>query len=122
MARILIIDDDDLMLEMVRDMLMRAGYEVLVAQDGNEGLERFRKNRVDLVITDLFMPEKDGVEVILELQREFPGTKIIVISGGSVRGRLDLLSVVQDLGVRYAFVKPFHRRAILDAVKEVLDE
>ena len=122
MARILVIDDDELMREMVRDMLKRAGYEVLEAKDGKEGIELFRENRVDLVITDLFMPEKDGVEVILALQREFPGTKIIVISGGSVRGRTNLLSVVQDFGVQYAFVKPFPPQELLDAVEEVLNE
>ncbi len=120
MARILIIDDDEQLLAMLRQMLEREGYEILEASDGKEGLRRFRENPTDLIITDLIMPEKEGIETIMELRRDFPDVKIIAISGG---GRVDpwqYLSIAKSFGVQYTFAKPIERKELLNAVRELL--
>ena len=82
MARILIIDDDVQILSMLRQTLEREGYEVVEASDGEQGEKLFREKPTDLIITDLIMPEKEGVETIKEIRSEFPETKIIAMSGG----------------------------------------
>jgi DNA-binding response OmpR family regulator len=109
MARILIIDDDVQILNMLRQTLEREGHAVVDAPDGNEGLRLFRENPTDLIITDLIMPEKEGIETIMELRRDFPDVKIIAISGG---GRLDpgqYLSIAKSFGAQYTFTKPVER-------------
>ena len=83
MKRLLVIDDDDQMRQMLKQMLERAGYEIIDAPDGQTGIELYRQNPTDLIITDLIMPQKDGMETIIELKRDFPNVKIIAISGGS---------------------------------------
>jgi len=82
MARILVIDDDIQILEMLGQTLEREGYEVVDALDGKEGMRLYREAPTDLVITDIVMPEKEGVETIMELKRDFPDVKIIAMSGG----------------------------------------
>ena len=82
MSRILIIEDDEHVRGMLRKMLERIGYDVFDAPDGKEGLDFYRNTPVDLVITDILMPEKEGIQTIMELRREFPDVKIIAISGG----------------------------------------
>ena len=77
MPRILIIDDDDLIRQMLRDVLEREGYDVADASDGKQGLRVFMENPADMVVTDLVMPEKEGIEIIMELRRDFPELKII---------------------------------------------
>ncbi len=121
MARILIIDDDEQILAMLRQTLEREGYKVVDASDGKEGLRRYRENPTDLIITDLIMPEKEGIETILELRRDFPDVKIIAISGG---GRVDpgqYLSIAKSFGAQYTFAKPIERKKLLKAVRELLN-
>ena len=121
MVRILIIDDDEQILAMLRQTLEREGYEVMEASDGNEGLRRYRENPTDLIITDLIMPEKEGIETIMELHRDFPDVKIIAISGG---GRVDpgqYLSIAKSFGAQYTFTKPIERKKLLKAVRELLN-
>jgi len=120
MARILIIDDEEQMRGMLRQMLERAGYEVIDAADGKEGMKLFRREPADLIITDLLMPEKEGLETIMELRREFPGTKIIAISGGGREGILDFLPAARKLGACATLAKPFERQEMLDAVAKAL--
>jgi YesN/AraC family two-component response regulator len=84
MANILIIDDDQQILNMLSQILKRAGYGVVEALDGKQGLKLYRENPTDLIITDIIMPEKEGLETIMELQRDFPDVKIIAISGGGI--------------------------------------
>ena len=86
MARILIIDDDPSFLTMLRHMLESKGYEVISATDGNMGIRMYKEKGADLVITDIIMPEKEGMETISDLCEENPDVKIIAISGG---GSLD---------------------------------
>ncbi len=121
MKRILVIDDDAQFRPMLGQMLERAGYEVVEAGDGEEGIKLYREAPTDLIITDIIMPEKEGVETIIELKRDFPDVKIIAISGGS-RGidAKSCLSYVKNLGVSHVFAKPFEREELLDAIREQL--
>ena len=122
MKRILVMEDDTQFRQMLRLILERAGYEVVDAPDGKEGLKLYRQAPTDLVITDIIMPEKEGVETIIELRRDFPNVKIIAISGG---GRIDskaCLNMAGNLGVVRTFSKPFDRGELLEAIQELLGE
>jgi CheY-like chemotaxis protein len=120
MAHILIIDDEDQFRKMLRQMLERADYEVREAADGEQGLQLFRQQPVDLVITDIFMPEKEGIETIFELRRDFPDVKIIAISGGGRVGGLQYLKYAEGAGADHVLIKPFERRELLQAIQDVL--
>ena len=119
-ARILIIDDEVQIREMLGQMLSREGYEVVHAADGKVGMSVCREQHIDLIITDIIMPEKDGIEMILELRHDFPNLKVIAISGGGRLGPDGYLEMAQKLGASRTFFKPFNRREILDAVKDLL--
>ena len=120
MARVLVIEDDVEMRSMMMCTLDRAGYETIGACDGREGLTSFRRTPADLIITDIFMPEMDGVETIIELRHDFPDARIIAVSGG---GRLlcgDYLPLAEKLGARRTLRKPFSPPELLKAVEETL--
>ena len=121
MPRILIIDDDDQLRHMLCQALEQAGYETVEARDGEEGLARYRAAPTDLIITDILMPGKEGLETIMELRREVPGVKIIAISGGGQTGNMTFLEVARYLGAQRALQKPFELRELLDAIREVLE-
>ncbi len=84
------------------------------------GLQLYREEPVDLIITDVFMPEKEGLETIRELRSEYPEVKIIAISGGGKNINLDFLPLAKQLGALRTLKKPFDRQEMLDAVQEVL--
>jgi CheY-like chemotaxis protein len=120
MQRVLVIDDDEQVRALLHEILDRAGFEVLEASNGVEGLKLYRNQPADLVITDLIMPEKEGVETIMELRRQFPDARIIAISGGERTGGRDYLPIAAKLGARRTVAKPFSRQEILAAVHETL--
>lgn len=120
MARILIIDDEAPVRNMLRQMLEKEGYEVAEAEDGKVGMRRYAEHPPDLVITDILMPEKEGIETILALRKADPGVKIIAISGGGRTGRLDVLPVAKAFGALRTLAKPFTRDELLGAVRSVL--
>jgi YesN/AraC family two-component response regulator len=120
MANILIIDDDQQILNMLSQILKRAGYEVVEALDGKQGLKLYRENPTDLIITDIIMPEKEGLETIMELQRDFPDVKIIAISGGGHNLAENYLYMARVLGVQRTFAKPIARDELLKSVSELL--
>ncbi|MBI3246646.1 MAG: response regulator [Deltaproteobacteria bacterium] len=120
MVRILVIDDEAQVRDVLRQMLEKAGYEVVEAPEGAEGLQLHRKHPVDLIITDIVMPGKEGIETILALRKCVPKVKIIAISGGGHMNKLDLLSVAQEFGAARTLAKPFARKELLAAVQEVL--
>ena len=121
MAQILIIDDNDQFRGMLQEMLSQSGYKVLVASDGRDGVALYREKRPDLVITDVIMPEKDGAEVIFELQKEFPGIKMIVMTGGGKGdAQIYLKSIMAYSHVKHAFEKPFDMNELLATVKEII--
>ena len=104
MAGILVIDSDEMNRELLRDTLYTVGYRVREASDGEEGLRLFCQESADLVITDIIMPRKTGLEVIEELRRDYPDTKIIATTA-SMR---EFLSTARALGANRTVEKPFH--------------
>jgi CheY-like chemotaxis protein len=122
MARILVIDDDEQVLDMLYESLTREGYDVLRASNGEQGLRLYREGPVDLIITDLIMPEKEGIETIIELRQDFPDVKIIAISGGGRTGTKDYLHMAKIFGVQRTFTKPVAREQLLDSIRELIIE
>ncbi len=120
MARILVIEDDPQVLAMLRQTLEREGYEVIDASNGQEGIRLYREKSADLIITDLIMPEKEGIETIIELRRDFPQVKIIAISGGGRLGTEKYLQFAEELGAQRTFTKPIGRDELLGAVRELV--
>ncbi len=121
MARILIMDDDSLIRRLLRQVLEGEGYEVVEASDGTQGINLNRKMHCDLIITDIIMPEKEGIETIGELRREFKGIKIIAMSGGGRIGPDAYLKMAKDFGAMRTIVKPINREELLKAAKELLE-
>ena len=122
MAKIYVFDDEPSILLMIKKMLEKAGYEVDVALNGKEGMELFKKNVPDLLITDIIMPEKEGLETILELRRKYPELKIIAISGGGRISPSGYLPGAKLLGADMVFEKPLVPKEFLQAVALLLDE
>ncbi|MDB6153094.1 MAG: response regulator [Chthoniobacteraceae bacterium] len=121
MARILLIEDDNHLRPLLFGMLQAAGHEVAQASNGKEGLAAFNEWEPEIVITDLMMPEKDGLEIIMELRRKNPKLQIIAMSGGIELTKLNLLPVAQKLGAVRTLAKPFRPRQLLEAVSEALE-
>jgi len=120
MARILIIDDEPQIRSMLKLMLERDGYEVAEAPDGIEGIRIYRRNPADLIITDLIMPNKDGIGMIIDLKKEFPNVKIIAMSGGGLNKPEGYLKGAKKLGAACTLTKPIDRDEMLRAIKNVL--
>ena len=115
-VRVLIIDDEPDMRATMRYLLEREGFEVLVAAEGSEALTLAKSAPVQVVVTDIYMPGKEGIETIYELRREFPHIRIIVMSGGNGRKGMDFLSVARELRAEKSLKKPFDPRELIDAV------
>ena len=119
--RVLVIDDDSVIRLFIRSCLEEFGYSVLEAENGDAGIELFGQNPADLVIVDLYMPEKEGIETIIELRRGNPHLKILAISGGIPRhGPDNLLNAAQILGADSCLTKPFTVQQLLNAVEKQL--
>ena len=114
MARILLIDDDDSVRTMLRLTLAHFGHTVIEARNGKEGLELFQHANADLLITDIVMPEKEGLEVLMELRKKHPPVKIIAISGG------DYLHMAKLMGAAKVLAKPFSTNVLIEAIDELL--
>ena len=126
MAKILIIDDDISMRRTVSRILASAGHEVVEAQDGLEGVKLFRANRPDIVVTDIIMPNKEGIETILDLRGENSSTLILAISGGATnplgsRVPLDYLGLAKGLGADGVLAKPFRAADLLQEIDNLVD-
>jgi YesN/AraC family two-component response regulator len=122
MARILIIDDEPQIRSMLTLMLAREGYEIVEASDGVAGIKIYRQNPADLIITDLIMPNKDGIGMIIDLKKEFPDVKIIAMSGGGLNKPDGYLKGAKKLGAACTLTKPIDREEMLKAVREILKE
>ena len=120
MARVLLIDDNEPFRRSLHRTLVGAGHEVTDASDGRVALREYRRDRPDLVITDLVMPEKEGLETIRELRTLDPGVKIIAISGDGSGAPNQYLDLARALGATHTLSKPFSREAVLAVVAEVL--
>ena len=119
-GRVLVIEDDPQMRRVLKQIIEDKGHDVVVASNGKEGIKRYRANPFDLVVTDIIMPEKEGLETIIELKRDFPDVKIIAISGGGKIDAETYLNMAKDFGVAYTFAKPVEREELLNAVRDLL--
>ena len=129
MGSILIVDDEEDIRHALTMVLEGAGYDVMVASNGNEAVELQREQPVDLIITDIIMPEKDGVSTIKELRQKFPGIRIIAISGGGGVQPVEYvpdaitttayLAAAKEAGADRVFTKPFERKDMIKAVDEL---
>ena len=117
MPSILIIDDDDSLRDGLRRTLHQAGYEVREASDGLKGLQIVQEASVDLILLDIFMPGKEGLETIGEFRHAHPAIRIIAMSGGGTKGCFDVLTMATMLGARRTLAKPFSREQLLEAVR-----
>jgi CheY-like chemotaxis protein len=132
MARILIVDDEEHVRAALKQVLERAGYEVAVAATGNEGLELMKRERADLVITDVIMPGIDGITTARKIREKFRNTRIIVMSGGGKAApepyepdaisTRSYLASASSAGADRTLTKPFDRQEILRVVRSLLDE
>ena len=120
MDKILVIDDDPAMRAMIKQMLERAGYAVDEAENGALGMEKFRAQPASLIVTDIVMPDQEGIETIAEFRKDFPDVKIIAMSGGGRKGNVDFLGLAERMGASHTFPKPVDRKAFLQAVSECL--
>ncbi len=120
MSKVLIIDDDQYICELLRAVFDHGGHQVSIAPNGEEGLERCRAESPDLVVTDIFMPEMDGIEFIQALRRENARTKVIAVSGNDTFDKDDYLSMAKDLGADAVLTKPLDSQDALSLAEELL--
>jgi DNA-binding NtrC family response regulator len=121
MARILLADDDDNVRAMLRASLERMNHTVIEASNGKTAVTLYQQEKPDLVLTDLIMPEKDGIETILELMRHHSDAKIIAMSAGGRLLSVDYLRVAKKLGAIRVLSKPFTTQVLADAIDGVLN-
>lgn len=120
MANILVIDDDDDVLVLISTVLKRFKHTVHALSDGRQALEIHKKEPIDLIITDILMPEVDGIEVIRKFRREYPQLKIIAISGGGWTEPQQFLAMASRLGADATFNKPFEWDKLVETVNDLL--
>jgi DNA-binding response OmpR family regulator len=116
----LLVDDDESFRPMIADALERFGFDVVSAVNGREALARFHQRRPDLVLTDLIMPDKEGLETIRELQHLAPDMPVIAMSGGGRTNPHGYLQMASQLGASQVLAKPFSFQELLDAIKATL--
>jgi CheY-like chemotaxis protein len=122
MSRILVIDDESMVRASIEAVLSGRGHAVSLAADGREGLDRLKTGDFDLIITDLIMPEMEGIETILAIRRQSPGLRILAISGGGRRQIGDFLEMAEKLGANAVLRKPFSSAELLGAVDRAMAE
>jgi DNA-binding response OmpR family regulator len=122
MAGILIVEDDNDLREMLKVSLMRRKYTILEASNGKEAMAKFKPALIDLVITDIIMPDEDGLKVIMKFRELKPSLKIIAISGGGKAGPANYLSMARALGADEIFPKPFSINTLIAKIDEILEK
>lgn len=120
MSRILIVDDEEQVRNMLNTCLTRAGHEVVEAIDGDEALQHYAADAIDLIILDLLMPGKEGLETLMALRHDPERPRIIAISGGARAVGADFLPAARKLGADLTLKKPFHNKELLDAISSLL--
>jgi DNA-binding response OmpR family regulator len=119
-ANVLVLEDDAELLQLMSKALAGAGHAVLSASNGDKGLRLFRAEPPDLVICDIVMPDRDGIELIPEMKRQRPDVKLIAISGRQMIGALDVLNLARRLGADATLAKPFAMDALLAITEAML--
>src|SRR4051812_7388826 len=118
--QILVIEDDSAVRELILHTLSKAGYSVIAAENGDEGLNLFRSKNPDLVITDIVMPRKEGLQTIIELKQQSPNVKVIAMSAGGRYSNTDYLKLARKFGANSTITKPFMREEFLNVVRDVV--
>lgn len=122
MGRIIIVEDDENIRTLIREILTQEGHQVTTAADGREGLRHVQASGTDLVITDIFMPEQDGFELIMEMRQSYPQIKIIAMSGDLLGPQFGSLRIAQQLGAHEILHKPFHPHELVEMVNRALEQ
>jgi len=122
MKRILVVEDDEAMCKHLRDVLVYFGYEVRVAGNGIVGLQTLKAWPADMVVLDVFLPEKDGFETLLEIRRDYPKLKVLVISGKEHLIYGKSIKFAEKLGANGTLVKPFTTRELEGCIKEIMSK
>lgn len=120
LADILIADDDPEILRLLKMALNLEGHDVAVARDGQEAVNLAKQKRFDVIITDIIMPRKEGIETIMEIKTLYPAVKIIAISGGGRKGKMDFLRMAEMVGACDVLAKPFRPKDLLAKVENCL--
>lgn len=120
MLTVLVVDDEKGLRAVMKRTLEGKGYRVVEAADGNQALEVLRQERPDLVISDIIMPDCDGIEAILAIKKESPGTKVLAISGGGRVHAMDLLALAPRAGADDTLDKPFRQSDLLKRVADLI--
>lgn len=115
----LIIEDEPAMRKLLADFLREAGYEVREAADGRIGLEQFMQFAPDLVVSDIIMPNEEGIAAIRKIRAQNPDVKIVAISGGGRIGNVDFLPIALQYGATATLAKPFRRQEFLDLIRRL---
>ncbi len=121
MAPILVIDDDPQINNLLQEVLESEGHQVITTERATEGLQRLKTSPFDLVITDIIMPGKEGLETIRELRQQYPPTKILAISGGMMQSGVDVLEIAKRLGANKVLSKPFDIQDLIQSVRMLLE-
>lgn len=122
MVKILIVDDELFVRDMMADMIKPAGYDVIVAENGAEAFDVCKKESIDLIITDIVMPEKNGIDLIMNVKKEYPEIPIIAVSGGGgITGRYDYLEIAKLVGANNILKKPFKIEELRTAVSDAIE-
>ncbi len=119
MTKVLLIEDDTLVRHALRISMEMADIEVIEADHGKRGLDRFRQSDIDVIVTDVFMPEMDGIEFLMETKKCCPDTPVIVISGGGSVDGYDYLESAEFLGAAAVFAKPFDERDLIAKIEDL---
>ena len=120
MFRVLVIDDNPDMRGVIGVILEGAGYSVELAADGEAGLRSQRARPFDIVITDIFMPNRDGIETIALMRKEYPALKLVAISGGGPRTKGDgYLFTAREIGAHAVLTKPFDQEQLLEVIRSL---
>jgi DNA-binding NtrC family response regulator len=116
--RVLLIDDEPMVRKIVRKMLERAGHEVVDVENGRAGLDQLERATIDLIVTDIIMPDVEGIEVLMTVRERHPSIAVIAMSGGGRMGNVDFLEVAMKLGAVATLQKPFTSGALLEAIDQ----
>jgi DNA-binding NtrC family response regulator len=120
MATVLVVDDDDMIRDVIRSALERSGHEVLEAAEGSEALRKLKEGGVEVMIVDILMPKKGGIETLMELRRSAPRVKSIVISGKVDTDSASFKNLIRAFGVGRVFPKPFDLGELTSTVDKLV--
>ncbi len=116
---VLVVEDNPIVMQTATMLLEDSGFRVVTAVDGVDGLKKFRQATPDVVLTDIIMPDKEGISLIIDIRRERPDAKIIAMSGGGRIGNSDYVTIAKALGADIGLRKPFDDLELINAVREL---